>query len=232
MEVTYNKNKLPDLVGAGDMIVGSYNESGATIKERGVAADGDDAERMRKMFEESMARAGGSVIPEIHAPKRKPVSYKEVAKIKHHSNPAKIAKPKRKEAKAEAKPFNYFAEVVDAVENEPVKSIPINKHVDSYEEEDDTPKISKPKRKVEFSSEFGKIRLFVEDVLECDMAFALVFAEEEDIVFIPKPGQTLVFKNDDGFDNFVYYPDALFTLPDGLKRIMILFKSTQQEDNE
>lgn len=244
MEVTYNKNKLPDLVGAGDLIVGSYNSNGMLIKERGVAADSSDTARLQKIFAESLTRAGATMLPTAPKVKTKPVKAKQVKRIKaSKTGPFSGGMPENEVrgvelVDGEAPPFNFFQEVIAPVDEEIItRKSPMDKAADIVALEDELEDLrakrpQKAKKKVEFSNDFGKMRMQVEEVLECEMAYALVFANEDDIVFTPKPGQTLIFKNDRGVDSFVYYPDALFTLPDGSKKLMILFKSAATEDNE
>jgi hypothetical protein len=82
---------------------------------------------------------------------------------------------------------------------------------------------------VYFENSFGRIRCGVERVQEHDQAFMLVFACENDIVFEPKVGETLELTYN-RVKYSVYYPGVIFDWTDGVKKVMILFKTPT--DNE
>jgi hypothetical protein len=82
---------------------------------------------------------------------------------------------------------------------------------------------------VYFENDFGKIRSAVEQVVEQELAFMLVFAQEEDIVFEPKIGETLDFTHN-RVTYQVYYPGVIFDWTDGVKKVMILFKLPKENE--
>lgn len=100
------------------------------------------------------------------------------------------------------------------------------------EEKKEQPIIVKtvPKRPVQFHSNMGKIKMFVEDILECEIAFCLVFASEDDLIFIPNPGETLKMVTDNNNEYSVYYASSSFTWLDNSRKLMILFKSEDIQD--
>lgn len=77
---------------------------------------------------------------------------------------------------------------------------------------------------VYFENSFGRIRCGIEQVQEHPQAFMLVFACENDIVFEPKVGETLELTHD-RVKYSVYYPGVIFDWTDGVKKVMILFKT-------
>lgn len=108
--------------------------------------------------------------------------------------------------------------LVDLSDNEPELIITENSSVT---------KSSVRKKTVYLHNKLGKIKLFVEEVLNSEMAYCLVFASEDDIIFIPNPAETLNFTDEAGDTTSVYYADTLFSWTDGIKKLMILFKSNE-----
>lgn len=88
------------------------------------------------------------------------------------------------------------------------------------------PKVKK--KAVYLHNQLGKIKLFVEEVLNSEMAYCLIFSSEDDIIFVPNPAETLNFTDEMGDTTSVYYADTLFSWTDGIKKLMILFKSNEQ----
>jgi hypothetical protein len=83
-----------------------------------------------------------------------------------------------------------------------------------------------PKKKfIYLHNKLGKIKMSVESVLSCEMAFALVFANEDDMIFVPNPAETLNFVDTNGDTHTVYFSDTIFDWIDGDKKVMILFKT-------
>lgn len=86
----------------------------------------------------------------------------------------------------------------------------------------------KKKKTIYLHNQLGKIRMQVEDVLDSEMAYALVFASDEDVVLTPQAGETLNFVDTEGDTHQVYFADTIFYWVDGIKRIMILFKKDKE----
>lgn len=82
---------------------------------------------------------------------------------------------------------------------------------------------------VQFENDFGKIRAKVEQVIEHEQAFMLVFTDEDAVVFEPKIGETLTFHKDDRKAFEVYYPGVTFNWPVDNKKFMILFKLPSED---
>lgn len=81
---------------------------------------------------------------------------------------------------------------------------------------------------VQFENSFGKIKAKVENLIEHDMAFLLVFKQEEDVVFEPKVGEQLSFYTPEKYRYDVYYPGVTFDWSGGTKKLMILFKMPEE----
>jgi hypothetical protein len=124
------------------------------------------------------------------------------------------AKPQKKTKKA-AKPI--IAEVVPVVAKTQYIEAPVIKEL--------PPKA----KKIYLYNAMGRIKLQVEDVLENEMAFCVIFSCEDDMIFIPKPGETLTMVSPDGNEHAVYFADTIFPWTDNVKQLMILFKATGDE---
>lgn len=81
---------------------------------------------------------------------------------------------------------------------------------------------------VQFENDFGKIKAKVEYVVETDLAFMLIFSDEDAMVFEPKIGETLTLHTPDKYRHDVYYPGVTFDSPVDNKRFMILFKLPEE----
>jgi len=81
---------------------------------------------------------------------------------------------------------------------------------------------------VQFENDFGKIKAKVEHVLSHDQAYMLVFSDEDSVVFEPKVGEHLVLHTEYGAET-VYYPGVTFNWPQDSKKLMILFKVPDEE---
>ena len=80
-----------------------------------------------------------------------------------------------------------------------------------------------------FENDFGKMRAKVENVLEHEQAFLLVFSNDDEVVFEPKVGETLTFYRH-RVSYQVYYPGVIFDWTDGIKKAMILFKANVENE--
>lgn len=102
------------------------------------------------------------------------------------------------------------------------------------EEEEIAAVVAEPepaKQFVTFSNAFGRIRVKVIDVLDSeDFGLAVIFANEEDLTFIPKQGETLEFIDFNDKSYNVYFPGLVFTWTDGLKKVMVLVKSVDESE--
>lgn len=84
---------------------------------------------------------------------------------------------------------------------------------------------------VQFENDFGKIKSKVESIVEHELAFMLIFSDEDSVVFEPKIGELLALHTPDKRRLEVYYPGVTFDSPDNSKKLMILFK-VPAEDQE
>lgn len=77
---------------------------------------------------------------------------------------------------------------------------------------------------IQFENAFGKMKAKVENIVEHEQAFMLIFKTEDDVVFEPKIGETLALYDQYKTKHDVYYPGVTFDWPASSKKIMILFK--------
>lgn len=192
----------------GDVVVGEYHpETGQKISE---AQPTDPAKKAKldKMYAISAALGGASLLPVVQKA-GKPIKAK-----------------KRNVKKGEDLP-----PLTPALTQLEVDREPLGKRVDTimYDDYQDFEAIPKKKKNVYLHNLMGKIKMQVEDVLESQMAYCLVFACEDDIVLEPKAGETLQFTDPSGDTGAVYYANTLFTWTDNVKKIMILFKTKEEE---
>jgi len=83
-----------------------------------------------------------------------------------------------------------------------------------------------------FKSQFGKTRVTVQSCINEELAMILVFASEDQLTFTPNIGESLTLVDEFKEDIPVFYTGVTFTWIDGVKRAMILFKSTEEKSNE
>jgi hypothetical protein len=84
------------------------------------------------------------------------------------------------------------------------------------------------KETITFENAFGRMRVAVENILEHDFAFLLVFTDSQQLIFEPKIGESLALQLQAGESYQVYYPGVIFDWPDGVKKAMLLFKKTEE----
>jgi hypothetical protein len=90
--------------------------------------------------------------------------------------------------------------------------------------------VSRVLETVQFENQFGKIKAKVEKVIEEELAFMLVFSNEDMVVFEPKIGETLNLYTPEKQKFAVYYPGVTFSYPPD-KRLMVLFKLPVETDD-
>jgi hypothetical protein len=84
--------------------------------------------------------------------------------------------------------------------------------------------IAKSAKVVYLHNQMGRIKMKVEDVLDSEMAYCLVFSNEDAVIFTPNAGETLNFIDQYGNSHEVYYANTTFSWTDNTKQLMILFK--------
>jgi hypothetical protein len=198
----------PQTYKSGDIVFGSsdpsksvFSATGAKLVENPVVVVGseNDLASLRTTMIDSIERNGGKRVSTL--PQEKPV------KKRKSRNPIQNA-------------------VNDALDKlhppTPVPYVPLSE-LKPVEEN-----VSKKLKTVIFENAFGRMRAKVEDVIEHDMAFLLVFSDEEAVVFEPKTGESLTFYDDANDSYEVYYPGVTFSWPDSSKKFMILFKIPEE----
>lgn len=111
------------------------------------------------------------------------------------------------------------------------RAISFSENADSFEQED-TSSVKPPAPvkllTVQFENDFGKMRAKVEALVDHDLAYMLVFPNEDAVVFEPKISETLSLHLPDGETVAVYYPGVTFNSPDSDRKFMILFKVPEE----
>ena len=82
---------------------------------------------------------------------------------------------------------------------------------------------------VQFENDFGKMKAKVIDLIEHELAFMLVFENEDSMVFEPKVGELLALHTADKRRHEVYYPGVTFDSSTNSNKFMILFKVPAEE---
>ena len=193
----------------GDLVIGSsdpgksvYSATGAKLLQDGVSIYGSekDLSDQRKEISRSAIRSGGTPIP------IKPSNQLRTGRKSSAKKTRGTPKPKQ---------FSYDEYMAD-MEVETSQSLAISL---SQEE---------PMETIQFENSFGKIKAKVINVVEHDLAFMLTFRSEDDMVFEPKVGESLVFYTPNKYRYEVYYPGVTFDSPDSGKKVMILFKVPEE----
>lgn len=83
---------------------------------------------------------------------------------------------------------------------------------------------------VQFENDFGKIKAKVDNVVNHEQAYLLIFENEESVVFEPKVGEKLLFHTPTAKNVQVYYPGVTFNSPESDQKLMILFKVPSEEN--
>ena len=192
-----------DQLQPGDVVVGSFTEEGRQLSSGGYAGDKNYAQRLQNKIIKDMLAVDGAEIFDPEAIRK----------------PGKKIVPKKTKA---------GRKVASRIEPEPLTPLITQRELDD-EVVEKIPKqtldFSPKKYPVALSNGLGKIKMQVIDVLDSTMAFCLVFACEDDMIFTPKAGETLTFTDGDGEQSQVYYADTTFNWMDGEKYLMILFKN-------
>lgn len=187
----------------GDIIVGSsdpnksvYSATGQKIAQGGVEVFGNpkDIKQISEDLTRSMMRHGGEVLPVKQDKSKKTISRKGIKKKSNSSFSASIDREIR-----------YTPSYVE-IEAEQIKEVPVVLEI------------------VQFENSFGNIKAKVEHLVESELAFMLIFTDEDAMVFEPRIGETLVLRKADRQKHEVYYPGVTFDMPDTSKKLMILFK--------
>jgi hypothetical protein len=108
----------------------------------------------------------------------------------------------------------------------PVYSVPATTL--QYQEEEEEP-VKPQLLTVQFENSFGKIKAKVEYVVENELAFMLIFSNEDAMVFEPKIGETLLLYTPNKIKYEVYFPGVIFNSPEDSRRFMVLFKTPNEE---
>jgi hypothetical protein len=81
------------------------------------------------------------------------------------------------------------------------------------------------KKTIYLHNNLGKIRMNVLAVLNCEYAYGLIFASEDDIVLTPSVGEELILIDEYGDSHKIYYANLFFSLPNSQQKLMILIKN-------
>ena len=194
----------------GDLVIGSndpgksiYTATGAKINEGGVSVYGDEPglNERRKAMVTSAVRSGGKL-------------------LKTHNSERTTKKIK---AKKKGQPQQETAESM------------IDSYIRTLQEEEPSDFLTTTMKEkapitVQFENDFGKLKVKLEDLVEHEQAFMLVFKDEDSVLFEPKTGESLWFHTENTGTHVVYYPGVTFNWPDSSKRLMILFKVPAEQE--
>jgi hypothetical protein len=192
----------------GDLVIGTsdpsksvYSATGAKINNDGVSIYGDlkDLTAQTEEITLSAMRSGGTPM---------------MTQTKTKKNSKRPGKSTHKTVKFQQSHEAYYDSQSPFHEN--ATHVPVTQEA----------KISL--RTVQFENDFGKIKAKVEQLVEHEHAFMLVFTDSDAVVFEPKAGETLLFSADDYDVCRVYYPGVTFNWPVSDKRFMILFKLPEE----
>lgn len=103
-----------------------------------------------------------------------------------------------------------------------------DRHISTLESSTRLAAQSVKKETITFENSFGRMRVTVENILEHDFAFLLVFTDSQQLIFEPKVGESLALQLQSGDSYQVYYPGVIFDWPDRVKKAMLLFKKTEE----
>lgn len=204
MDNPFNTNHSPIRTGSDiGYVVGSFTNEGKPIKEGTFTSSEGEVLKLAKAYDSHASR-----VAEFN-----PDTVTTKTKRKKKGRPKSTVTEAVIQKNVEDRPFQFF----------------------DFSESDEQGEIARPptgisapvkSKRVKFSNKFGDIKVAVESVLNCSMAIGLIFSSEEDLVFTPKAGEALQLTVDDITHN-VYYPNVLFSLPGGSKKLMILITTDE-----
>jgi hypothetical protein len=191
----------PSIYRVGDLVIGStdpsksvYSSSGAKLNDNGVSIYGS-SEDLQSQYKDIVRSATSS------GGKRIPLD------LDNSKKPAKTTKTKSKKTSQTVPRYDESMERLWEFPKEPIVE----------------PKQAPKLYTVQFENDFGKIKAKVEHVVEHEQAYMLVFTDEDSVVFEPKVGELLLLHTENGSEA-VYYPGVTFNSPENSKKLMILFK--------
>lgn len=197
-----NPNINHEYLNGFDVVVGSYSKNGKQIDEP-IVLNPAKKTKIAEMYARSAALGGASLLPTVTT----------------NTKPAK---------KQRAKQTKLVTPTIDVESLLPVVNESSYTH-STLETQFVKPVTEIPKMFVYLHNQMGRIKMAVEAVLDSEMAYCLVFTNEDQVIFIPNAGETLKFTNHKGDTADVYYADTLFNWTDGMKKLMILFKADKNE---
>jgi len=109
-----------------------------------------------------------------------------------------------------------------------VKQVSMNTYLDSTPAAQTQPEIEEVQYSIQFENSFGKMKAKVEHLVQHELAYMLIFKDEDSVVFEPKVGETLILHTPQRERVEVYYPGVTFDSPVNSKKFMILFKVPEE----
>jgi hypothetical protein len=199
----------------GDIVIGSsdpsksvYSITGTKVNPEGVSLFGsDEALTARaKDLARSAVMAGGIPLPVNQGDSKNNQTKKAKKKLTKTNKTAPFS------IESYVSNVSHEHEIGNYVNYTPPYSAPY------------TPEPERTYSVVQFENDFGKIKSKVENIVEHELAFMLVYSDEDAMVFEPKVGELLAIHTPDKQRIEVYYPGVTFDSPDNTKKFMILFK--------
>ena len=198
--------KVPDLASTGDFIVGARTPEGQVYSDNGAMLDGGG----------NRAVVGGSDLAKLYA--------QDMASRGTPIQNTLKTQPKKRGRPFKNKPTSGYIQVLNpntANHTPPVLTVT-------------SPQLGQPAYyapvvapkdtsiDVVFTNQFGKIKLSAEHVLIENNFVCLVFKSEDEMRFVPATGEVLKLSIPEKETIDVYFPNAVFTWPDGIKKLMVL----------
>ena len=219
---------MPDLshCNTGDLVVGSFDAAGKpTGRPSGFV--GDATTLAQRYAEVSMMVKGAALAPTTVPTPQPTQEVKKPKKTKKRSEPqAALTMPVMAPL-----PAAVVGRITELAPNASVTAPQVEVNY--------MPKkiVDSPKYGVTLLNDFGRISMKALDVYECPMAFGLLFENADAMSFVPKRGQHITLEIKDietgaSHEHMVFFPDIIFTTPNGNKLMVVLRVPEEDEETE
>ena len=207
--------------GSSDYVVPGYTDEGRLIRGGNPVVGGEQAltKSAMRILRHAMANGGKPQPALTSLPPANPAA--PVPKKSKRGKPTTQTKTASVDPKHYPKPMTDFDNMHvtlrhDAVPQQPTVDIP-------------QPQV-KTKLPVVFNTEFGKMRMIVQAVLENSTGFALVFNDEDEVRFVPQQGSSLSISLPSGETVNAMYTGCLFAWPEDARQLMFFIKDNDQSN--
>lgn len=202
MEERISSSGMSQYYQEGDYIVPSYSEAGRKLRDGKMYGDHDNIVRKSEMIATDALRVKGAALEQVTEEPAQAISKKKPLVKNRPALVPKTVKPTLK--------------------------------VDGFDNNTDTLSSNReylPSLDIVFKMSLGKLKVTVVSASIEDRAICLVFKDENDLRFEPELGDKFNVIID-GATYPVFYPGFLFTWLDHKKRIMVLGRILEEENDE